>query len=111
MAIICPKCKSQYDITLFEFGRSLKCDCGYLINPNKNQFKYNFIEVYSTPKQGEIALIKSILNSSKIPYYIKGENFGTLYGPADGLSTMDIMVSEDYSEDTKELLKDFIKPQ
>jgi len=35
MAIICPKCKSQYDITLFEFGRTLKCDCGYIINPNK----------------------------------------------------------------------------
>lgn len=111
MAIICPKCKSQYDITLFEFGRSLKCDCGYVINPNKNQSEYKFVKIYSTPRQGEIALIKSILNSSKIPYYIKGENFGTLYGPANGLSMMDIMVSEDYSEDVKELLKDFIKPQ
>ena len=111
MAIVCPKCKSQYDITLFEFGRTLKCDCGYVINVNKNQFKYNFIRVYSTPKQGEIALIKSLLDSNKIPYYIKGENFGTLYGPADGLSTMDIMIREDYSEDVKELLKDFIKPK
>jgi len=35
MAIICPKCKSQYDITLFQFGRTLKCGCGYIINPNK----------------------------------------------------------------------------
>lgn len=35
MAVICPKCKSQYDITLFQFGRTLKCDCGYVINPNK----------------------------------------------------------------------------
>ncbi len=35
MAIICPKCKSQYDITLFQFGRTLKCDCGYIIIPNK----------------------------------------------------------------------------
>ncbi|MFH1458505.1 MAG: Smr/MutS family protein, partial [Candidatus Omnitrophota bacterium] len=35
MAIICPKCKSQYDITLFQFGRTLKCDCGYIINPNE----------------------------------------------------------------------------
>ena len=35
MAIICPKCKSQYDITLFQFGRTLKCDCGYSINPNE----------------------------------------------------------------------------
>jgi len=35
MAIICPICKSQYDITLFQFGRTLKCDCGYSINPNR----------------------------------------------------------------------------
>jgi len=35
MSIICPKCKSQYDITLFQFGRALKCDCGYVINPNE----------------------------------------------------------------------------
>jgi hypothetical protein len=110
MAIICPKCKSQYDITLFEFGRTLKCDCGYVINPNKNQSEYKFVKVYSSPKQGEIALIKSLLDGNKIPYYIKGENFGTLCGPADGLSTMDIMIKEDYSEDAKKLLKDFINP-
>lgn len=35
MAILCPKCKRQYDITLFQFGRSIKCDCGCVINPNK----------------------------------------------------------------------------
>ena len=69
-----------------------------------------FVKVYSTPKTGEIALIKSILNGEDIPYYIKGEHFGTLYGPADGMSSMDIMVREDYVEDIKELLKDFIKP-
>ncbi len=28
MAIICPKCKHQYDVTLFEFGNIVKCDCG-----------------------------------------------------------------------------------
>ncbi len=111
MAIICPKCKRQYDITLFQFGRTIKCDCGYVINLNKNQSEYKFVRVYSTPKQGEIALIKSILDGQEIPYYIKGENFGTLYGPADGLSLMDIMIREDYSGDVEELLKDFISPQ
>ena len=77
---------------------------------NKNQSEYEFVKVYSTPKQGEIAIIKSILDGQNIPYYIKGENFGTLYGPADGLSSMDIMIRGDYYEDAKELLKDFIKP-
>ena len=28
MAIICPKCKNQYDITLFQFGSVVECDCG-----------------------------------------------------------------------------------
>jgi shikimate 5-dehydrogenase len=29
MAIRCPKCKREYDVTLFEFGREVVCDCGY----------------------------------------------------------------------------------
>jgi hypothetical protein len=77
----------------------------------ETQKVYKFIRVHSTPKSGEIAVIKSILDAQNIPYQIKGEHFGTLYGAADGLSSMDIMVREDYSEDTKELLKEFISPE
>lgn len=32
MAIICKICRRQYDITLFEFGRRLKCDCGNILD-------------------------------------------------------------------------------
>jgi hypothetical protein len=71
---------------------------------------YKFIRVFTTPKIGEIVIIKSLLDSDKIPYYIKGENFGTLYGPADGLSSADVMVREDYAEHANKLLKDFINP-
>ena len=77
---------------------------------NKNQPVYKFIKIFTTPKMGEIAIIKSILDGEKIPYNIKGENFSTLYGPADGLTSVDVMVREDYAEDVKELLKDFINP-
>jgi uncharacterized protein with PIN domain len=28
MAIPCPRCGRQYDATLFEFGRTVACDCG-----------------------------------------------------------------------------------
>ncbi len=31
MAVSCPECGRQYDVTLFQFGRSLTCECGYLI--------------------------------------------------------------------------------
>ena len=28
MAVLCPRCGHQYDVTLFEFGEIVKCDCG-----------------------------------------------------------------------------------
>jgi len=28
MAITCPKCGSQFDATLFEFGHRVRCRCG-----------------------------------------------------------------------------------
>ncbi|KPK98656.1 MAG: hypothetical protein AMJ95_03300 [Omnitrophica WOR_2 bacterium SM23_72] len=73
--------------------------------------EYKFIKVHSTPKPGEIAVIKSLLDAQNIPYEIKGEHFASLYGAADGLSSMDVMVREDYSEDAEELLKEFISPE
>ncbi len=71
----------------------------------------DFLKIYSTPKHSEILLIKSILDGQGIPYYIKGENFGTLYGPADGLSSMDIMVKQENFEDAQLLLKELIEPK
>lgn len=77
----------------------------------KNNFNDKFIKVYSTPNPGEISLIKSLLDSQAIEYYIKGEHFASLYGSADGLSSMDIMIREDYLETAEELLREFIKPK
>ena len=28
MAITCPRCRAGYDVTLFQFGHRLRCDCG-----------------------------------------------------------------------------------
>ena len=34
MAITCPRCGAGYDVTLFQFGRRVRCDCGVqLENP------------------------------------------------------------------------------
>ncbi len=32
MAVRCSTCKSEYDVTLFEFGSKVKCDCGRIIS-------------------------------------------------------------------------------
>jgi len=33
MAVICPNCHRQYDVTLFQFGQCLTCDCGTQVDP------------------------------------------------------------------------------
>ena len=32
MAIPCPRCNRQYDITLFQFGRKVICECGEVVS-------------------------------------------------------------------------------
>lgn len=32
MAILCPRCGRQYDIALFQFGRTIRCGCGAVID-------------------------------------------------------------------------------
>jgi hypothetical protein len=76
----------------------------------EKQPSQDFIRVFSTPQPGEIALIKSLLEAEGIPYFVKGEHFGTLYGPADGMSSIDVMVHRDYVQEAAVLLKDFISP-
>ena len=33
MAIECPRCGRQYDVTLFQFGAGVDCDCGERVAP------------------------------------------------------------------------------
>lgn len=35
MAITCPRCGKQYDVTLFQFGKSVRCDCGQTVDAGK----------------------------------------------------------------------------
>ncbi len=33
MAILCPVCGRQYDVTLFQFGSTVECECGARVAP------------------------------------------------------------------------------
>ena len=105
----CPKCRDEFQDWV---KRCPDCDLPLVekLAEDKLPPEHKFVKVYSTPKRDEIALIKSILNGNKIPYYIKGENFATIYAPLPGLSMMDVMIREDYFEDAKGLLKELINP-
>jgi len=32
MAVKCPLCKNEYDVTLFEFGKTINCVCGNIVS-------------------------------------------------------------------------------
>jgi len=36
MSVRCAHCGREYDITLFQFGRSVECDCGRIITPGSD---------------------------------------------------------------------------
>jgi len=47
MAITCPNCGKEYDVTLFEFENTVKCECGEtvrLTHIEKSNSKYNFFK-------------------------------------------------------------------
>ena len=41
MAVICPGCGQQFDVTLFTFDRSVVCDCGRVIRGPQHTIELN----------------------------------------------------------------------
>lgn len=37
MSIRCPNCKKEYDVTLFEFGKEITCECGRVFKLSHNE--------------------------------------------------------------------------
>ena len=73
--MFCPKCKTKYREGF------LKCaDCGVdlvgALSPKSiDDFgDEEFVEVFSTYQQGDIAFIKSVLDGEGITYFFQGEN-------------------------------------
>jgi hypothetical protein len=73
--MFCPQCKSEYEKGFY------KCaDCGVdLVGalPSESADDFNgeeFVEVFSTYQQGDIAFIKSVLDSEGITYFFQGES-------------------------------------
>lgn len=101
--MVCPVCHSEY-----RQGFTICSDCGVElvdeITPSEQGT--DFIEyevVLSTFNPGDIAFIKSILDSEEIVYYFQGEHF-TYVRPL--VEPARLMVKTDQVEIARELLKD-----
>jgi hypothetical protein len=73
--MFCPKCKSEYREG---FYKCANCDV-YLVSelPRMSADDVSgdeFVEVFSTYNQGDIAFIKSVLDGEGITYFFHGEN-------------------------------------
>lgn len=68
------------------------------------------IKLYIPKDESELAVIKSILESAEIPYYVRNEYFGSLYiGVAIGsFNSKPIFVPEEFYEDAKVILSELV---
>jgi len=100
--MFCPECGYEYVEGITECT-----DCKVpLVEKRPRQIRRNpkeFREVLSTYNQGDIALIKSILDNEKVEYFWLGENFsqiGQLIQPAN------LVVRKEHAERVRDILKE-----
>jgi hypothetical protein len=100
--MFCPKCKSE-----FVEGINKCSECGVELieelppdpKPPKPEFP-DYAEVLVNPSPADVAILKLILDSKEITYFIKGENAQISF------ATPKLMVRTDQVEMAKELIKD-----
>ena len=109
-SLSCPNCSKNLKLSDSErLKKKVHCpQCEAFINFNAQPAqifeKEKYVQLLASLNQGDIGIIKSILNDSGIDYYISGENFLTvepLIQPAR------FYVNINQLEIAKELLKDF----
>lgn len=47
MAITCPRCRAQYDVTLFAYGHTVRCSCGEIV-----QWEHGHVEKRTELREG-----------------------------------------------------------
>jgi hypothetical protein len=108
--VICPNCSCEIKLE-YEERTSGKVHCpeceaviDLRVNPPGLLNKENYVELLSSLNQGDIALIKSILEDAEVDYYVFGENF---LGADPLIQPARFFVNENQLEEAKEVLKDF----
>jgi len=68
-------------------------------------------KLYIPSNESELVFIKSVLEADEVPFYVQNDNFGSLYSGAymNYFNAKTIMVSEEYYEEAKEIIKSVIK--
>ena len=108
--IVCPNCNTELVLSNEERMKdSIHCpECDAAIdlksNPPKILEDEDYKEIMRSLNQGDIGIIKSILEDGNIDYFVLGENF---LGVRPLLEPVRIFVNVKQVKETEELLKDF----
>lgn len=108
--IICPNCLSLLEINESELKSAglhcPECDTFMILVDSKSEAveDNNYIQFLSSLNQGDIAIIKSMLDNAGVDYYVTGENF---LGVSPLVEPAIFYVNDKDLKLAKEILKDF----
>jgi hypothetical protein len=102
--MFCPKCEKEYEEDIYVCSK-----CGVSLIPellpdpiNESLELAEFGEILFTPNAGDLAVIKSLLDSGGIMYYFRGEFFSSVHPLAQPAR---LMIPTDQVEEVKEILE------
>jgi len=101
--MFCPKCKSEYREG---FYKCADCDVSLvseLPQVSADESGDEFLQVFSTYSQGEIAFIKSVLDGEDITYFFQGES-STMLIAAGAYARL--LVKADEADRAREILQE-----
>jgi hypothetical protein len=79
MAIRCPCCKKEYDVTLFEFEKTINCDCGNVISLQHKEIFRALLnarkDVNTTRFREEEKILEIKISADKIAFLIVSTDY------------------------------------
>jgi hypothetical protein len=102
--MFCPRCGKDYEKDIY-----ICAECGVSLVPellpdptNESLELAEFEEILFTPNSGDMAVIKSLLESDGVVYYFRGEFFSSMHPLAQPAR---LIVRTDQAQEVKEILE------
>ncbi len=108
--MFCPKCRTEY---VEGVQRCADCDVALIpdLHPLPEEEFKNFVKLYAPSGPVDLIMVKGLLDGAGIDYFVRNENFGSLYAGLhiDLFSGQVVMVYEDDFQKAEDLLLDYLK--
>ncbi len=62
MSIKCPQCGREYDVSLFQFGRSVVCECGRIISRDNDPIWQEIFKILEDEEEERVRLLQRLVD-------------------------------------------------